>query len=170
MREKQEGSHAAAQFTHTDEHSTVHLFRIPPITAISPTKEMGWLHLWLAANWDIGSASQCHYTSFYPSPYGGLHEECLKFPYEHMQKTGSSHSWQPKTWDPLTIMGGPKKYECTTKKNGKKGRLCGCQIWQQWGWNGWNLQELDGNSRGEMTQEHSSPSHGCLAVTPASFL
>lgn len=32
---------------------------------------------------------------------------------EQMQKTGSSHIWQPKMCDLLKIMGGPEKQECS---------------------------------------------------------
>lgn len=82
IREKWKGSHAAApliislilmnsvQFTSSESL---------PSKPFSPQRE-GSLRLWLASNWEIGSASQCHYTGFYLSPYAGLHEECLKFP------------------------------------------------------------------------------------------
>lgn len=82
IREKWKGSHAAApliislilmnsvQFTSSESL---------PSQPFSPQRE-GSLRLWLASNWEIGSASQCHYTGFYLSPYAGLHEECLKFP------------------------------------------------------------------------------------------
>lgn len=52
----------------------------PPSQPSPPPQREGSLRLWLAANWEIGSASQCHYAGFYPSPYAGRHQECLKFP------------------------------------------------------------------------------------------